>query len=70
MMIRAIKVPVAFQMICQTTAISPHCTTPLSNANKAPPLALQPTPKPRGCQITRVMVSKKINDAISISKAL
>ncbi|MCY1453153.1 hypothetical protein D9M71_701270 [compost metagenome] len=65
-MIRAMKVPVAFQMMCQTTGISLHCTTPQSNASSAPPVALQPTPRPRGCQITRVMVSRKIKDAISM----
>ncbi|MNC60378.1 hypothetical protein D3C75_1102520 [compost metagenome] len=64
------KVPVAFQMICQTTGISPHCTTPLSNASTAPPVALQPTPSPRGCQITRVMVRRKISDAINMTQAL
>src|SRR5690606_36598111 len=36
----------------------------------APNTALQPTPKPLGCQITRVMVSRKINDAISIRSSL
>lgn len=48
MMINAMKVPVAFQMICQTTGISLQCTTPLISANNAPNVALQPTPRPFG----------------------
>jgi len=65
-MISATKVPVAFQMICHTSGISLRCTTPKISASTAPSTALQPTPRPLGCQITRVMVSRKINDAISM----
>ena len=70
MMIRATKVPVAFQIISQTKGISLRCTTPLSKASTAPSMALQPTPRPLGCQITRVMVSRKIKEAISMHSNL
>jgi hypothetical protein len=46
------------------------CTTPLSKASNAPRVALQPTPKPLGCQITKMMVSRKINDAMSMRNSL
>jgi hypothetical protein len=68
MIISATKVPVAFQMICHTSGMSLRCTTPKSSANTAPNTALQPTPRPLGCQITRVMVSRKINEAMSMRK--
>src|SRR3546814_5184922 len=70
MMINAINVPVAFQMICHTRTMSPTCTTPLNSASNAPSVALQPTPRPLGCQITSVMVSRKINDARSMRNSL
>lgn len=65
-MITAIKVAVAFQTICQTSGISPSVTTPLSRASTAPKVALQPTPSPLGCQMTKTMVAIKISTAISI----
>src|SRR5471030_859682 len=70
MMISATKVPVAFQIIYQTSGMSLRCTTPKSSARIAPNTALQPTPRPLGCQITRVMVSRKINDAMSMHSNL
>ena len=67
MMMTAMKVPVAFQTMRQTSGMSARVTTPASNATMAPNIALQPTPSPLGCQMTRTMVAIKINTAISIS---
>jgi hypothetical protein len=58
MMMTAINVAVAFQTICHTSGISDNCMTPASKASNAPPAALQPMPRPRGCQMTKVSVSK------------
>lgn len=55
-MITAINVAVAFQTICHTTGISAICTPPVTSASAAPKAALQPIPKPRGCQITSTVV--------------
>ena len=58
--ITATKVAVAFHTMCQTTGMSEGCTTPASSATRAPPHALQPMPRPLGCQITSVMVTTKM----------
>ncbi|EXX77465.1 hypothetical protein RirG_023520 [Rhizophagus irregularis DAOM 197198w] len=42
-------------------------TTPVSKASIAPADALQPTPSPRGCQITSTSVMRKIEIANSMS---
>ena len=62
-MITAIKVAVAFQTICHTTGKSASCTPPVASASAAPKAALQPIPKPRGCQITSTRVRTKIAPA-------
>jgi hypothetical protein len=67
MMMTATKVAVAFQTICQTTGISAKCTTPSSSAIPAPIEALQPMPRPRGCQITSVRVKMKIRMAVNMT---
>src|SRR5690554_162042 len=61
--IKATKVKLASQTICQTILISVHCTTPSINATQAPPKALQPMPRPLGCQITKTKVTKKTVNA-------
>jgi hypothetical protein len=63
MMIRATKVMVASQTICQTTGTSCQPMTPVSNARTAPPMALQPMPRPRGCQMTKTSVTMKMANA-------
>src|SRR5450830_1227094 len=68
MMISATKVPVAFQMMCHTTGMSDRLMTPHARARIAPIVALQPTPRPLGCQMTRTMVKIKIAIATSMSK--
>ena len=65
MMMMAMKVAVAFQTMFQTTGMSPGWTTPVSRAATAPSEALQPMPRPRGCQMTSVRVAMKINRATS-----
>ncbi|MNQ17988.1 hypothetical protein D3C85_310190 [compost metagenome] len=60
MMITAMNVAVAFQTMFHTTGMSDTCTTPTAKASTAPRLALQPMPKPRGCQMTRIRVRMKI----------
>ena len=65
-MITAINVAVAFQTIFQTTGMSPTPITPVTSANTAPMLALQPIFNPLGCQITSTSVSKKILPANNI----
>ncbi|MNG23316.1 hypothetical protein D3C84_1079040 [compost metagenome] len=70
MMISATNVPVAFQMICHTIGMSISCTTPKTSASTAPNTALQPTPRPLGCQITSVMVSRKMSEAMSMQNNL
>src|SRR3546814_9279581 len=64
----ATNVAVAFQTICQTTGMSLKLTTPKASASAAPIKALQPMFKPRGCQMTRTMVTIKINNAASRSE--
>ena len=66
MMMTATKVPVAFQTICQTTGMSAQCTTPSNSAMAAPIEALQPMPRPRGCQMTSVSVKMKIRMAVNM----
>ena len=66
MMISAMKVAVAFQMIAHTAGISCNDTTPNSRASTAPRVALQPTPRPLGCQMTKVRVNRNINAAGSM----
>ena len=66
MRITATKAPVAFQTICHTVWMSLRCTTPMRSARTAPSDALQPIPRPRGCQITRVSVRIKIARAGSM----
>jgi hypothetical protein len=68
MMISAMKVKVAFQTMSQTTGMSPTLTTPASRASAAPRLALQPTPRPRGCQMTSTRVAMKISSASSMAQ--
>ncbi|VGC17878.1 Uncharacterised protein [Klebsiella pneumoniae] len=65
-MMTAMNVPVAFQTICQTTGISPMCTTPVSSASAAPMTALQPMLSPFGCQMTSTSVRMKIAPARNI----
>src|SRR3990167_8899120 len=67
MMITAMKVAVAFQTMCHTTGTSPRLTAPVSSARTAPAAALQPTPNPLGCQITKTSVTTKIDAAMSMS---
>jgi hypothetical protein len=43
------------------------CTTPSSSAIPAPIEALQPMPRPRGCQITSVRVKMKIRMAVNMT---
>src|SRR3954466_3825278 len=62
----AIKVPVAFHTMCHTNGISAKLITPNNSASIAPSDALQPMPRPRGCQMTSVSVSKKIRKAVII----
>ena len=62
----ATKAPVAFQMMLHTTGMSDSEIAPVNSARVAPPIALQPMPSPRGCQITSVIVATKIRMAISI----
>ena len=66
MMITATKVAVAFHTMFQTTGMSAKCTTPSSSAMTAPSEALQPIPKPRGCQMTKARVKTKMKTAVSI----
>ncbi|MNE59147.1 hypothetical protein D3C80_1542250 [compost metagenome] len=68
MMMRAMNVAVAFQMMAQTAGMSCSETTPHSRASTAPMVALQPTPRPLGCQMTRVRVNRKINAAASMNR--
>ncbi len=56
----ATKVNVASQTMCQTTGMSCGWITPRASATAAPPNALQPIPRPRGCQMTRTKVTRKI----------
>src|SRR5690625_2761594 len=66
MIIKATNVKVASQTMSHTIKISDHCTTPTSNATAAPPSALQPMPRPRGCQITNASVMAKILSAVTV----
>ena len=66
--ISATNVPVAFQIIDHTKGMSLTCTTPKISANTAPIDALQPTPKPRGCQMTNTIVKTKIALATHIKR--
>lgn len=66
MMMTATKVAVAFQTMPQTTATSAQCTTPRASATMAPSDALQPMPRPAGCQMTRTRVAAKIRRAASM----
>ena len=67
-MITAMNVPVAFHTMCQTTGMSPQWMTPASKATHAPMTALQPMPRPRGCQMTRTNVARKIRKAVSMGQ--
>jgi len=62
----AMKVAVAFQTMRQTSPMSANWTTPVASASAAPSNALQPMDRPRGCQMTSVMVRMKIAAAASI----
>src|SRR5690625_703277 len=66
MTISATKVKVASQTMPHTVATSCNCTTPANRAVTAPASALQPMPRPRGCQITRASVRMKIVSAGSM----
>ena len=63
MIIRATKVKVASHTMSHTTPTSDNCTTPKARATNAPPIALQPMPKPLGCHITSPKVTIKIINA-------
>ncbi len=65
MMTAATKARVAFQTIPHTDGTSAGCTTPASRATAAPARALQPMPRPRGCQTTRARVAAKMRKAAS-----
>jgi hypothetical protein len=65
-MIMAIKAKVAFQTIFHTTGISATVITPNSKAIPAPILAVQPMPKPLGCHITNIKVTRKMSNAVII----
>lgn len=69
MMMSATKVKVAFQTMCQTVGILRQWMTPRARSITAPAMALQPMPKPRGCQMTNTRVAMKTARA-SIEKAL
>lgn len=60
MTISPIKVKVASQTMCHTTGTSPRLITPVSRATTAPIVALQPMPRPRGCQMTNTSVTRKM----------
>ncbi len=64
-MITAMKVAVAFQTMAHTTGMSCNDTAPTLRAMAAPMAALQPTPRPLGCQMTSTRV--KTNTATAIS---
>ena len=66
MMITAMKVAVAFHTMSHTVGMSAKLTTPAARASTAPSEALQPTPRPRGCQMTRIRVNRKMATAISM----
>ncbi len=66
MMITATKARVAFQTMPTTVGTSEKCTTVVARATTAPPSALQPMPRPLGCQITRVSVARKIRMAATV----
>ena len=56
----AMSVAVAFQTIDQTRGMSLRLITPERSARRAPALALQAILSPRGCQMTKTMVTTKI----------
>ncbi|MND28421.1 hypothetical protein D3C80_189030 [compost metagenome] len=66
MMMSEMKVAVAFQTMAHTSGISSSVTTPASRARMAPREALQPTPRPLGCQMTNTMVSRKMINAVNM----
>lgn len=68
MTITAMKVAVAFQTMFQTVGMSPGATLPSARASRAPMLALQPMPRPLGCQMTRTRVNRKMAKAISMGR--
>lgn len=63
MTIRATNVNVASQTMCQTTGMSGKPMEPVARATTAPPMADQPMPRPRGCQMTSARVAMKIAKA-------
>ncbi len=67
MTITAMKVAVAFQTMAHTVGMSCSDTAPTARAISAPRLALQPTPSPRGCQMTSTRVKRKTAKAISMA---
>ena len=65
-MMTAMKVAVAFQTMPHTTGTSAGCTTPVASASAAPMAALQPMPRPRGCQMTSTSVPRKMRKAVGM----
>ena len=63
MTIKATKVKVASQTMCQTTGMSPGWITPAASATAAPIRALHPIPNPFGCQMTKTRVTTKMASA-------
>ncbi|MNP36623.1 hypothetical protein D3C76_1300260 [compost metagenome] len=68
-MMTAMKVAVAFQTMAQTVGMSCRETAPTASAMIAPNAALQPTPRPLGCQMTRISVKTKTATAISMGNS-
>ena len=68
MTMMAMKAAVAFQTTPQTSAMSLAWTTPVARAMPAPMQALQPMPRPRGCQMTRTRVKTKMAAAASMDR--
>ncbi|PAV93149.1 hypothetical protein WR25_07624 [Diploscapter pachys] len=66
MMMTAMKVTVAFQTMAHTVGMSCSETAPAARAMRAPSAALQPTPSPFGCQMTRMRVKTKTAIATSM----
>jgi hypothetical protein len=65
-MMMPMKARVASQMIVKTVYTSSRLTTPKAKALNAPITAVVPICNPRGCQMTRISVTRKRREAVSI----
>src|SRR5690606_27415969 len=70
MMMTAMNVAVAFQTMLHTVGMSCRETAPTPSAMIAPSAALQPTPRPLGCQMTSTRVNTKTASATSMGGVL